>query len=809
MLDNRQEFEDILNAFLKPLFFASKNSFSNLGNLRDLESLYKRLCEKISAMGLSEDCLARIHTIEVLVSGFDKLPISSKKDCIIKSIELVQELKSSLETSDTPLYPSLKDVRDNLKVLSTPIEHINGIDKKLAAKFKKKGLETVSDLLHFLPIRYEDRRHMKTIARLNVGAKEVFTGEILVLGEVFYGRRRVFEMVIRDNTGTIRAKWFNYNSWVMARMFRQGQRLILYGEIKRFAHQKEVIHPETESIGRDDEKDSLNFNAIVPIYSNIEGVHQKRLRRILKDVVDRYSRYAIGTTPCSIQRRFNLLPLKEAIKKVHFPDEDKDMLSRNWRPRKSLIFEELFSMELGLAIKKMKNSQQKGLVFKTDSGLLKRLFDILPFKLTAAQERVLSEIKQDMASPFRMNRLLQGDVGAGKTVVALASALISVDNGCQSAVMAPTEILAEQHYRNLKDILDKLNIKAAFLTGGLSRQLREDILDGIRTGETDIVVGTHAIIQKDVEFKRLGLVIIDEQHRFGVLQRASLREKGSFPDVLVMTATPIPRTLAMTLFGDLDISVIDQLPPNRVPVKTKIFRSRDIGRVYDLIGRELRQGRQAYIVYPLVQESEELDLKDATNMAAHLAKEVFKEYKIDLLHGKMKGAEKDSVMQGFKEKRIDILVTTTVVEVGIDVPNATVMVVEHAERFGLAQLHQLRGRVGRGEAVSTCLLVAYKVGREDTYRRLKVMEETTDGFRIAEEDLKIRGPGDFTGIRQSGIPLLLHADIIKDARILDLTRHEAFKLANNSAFTSSNDFHTAKEIIKSRWKDGIDLAEIG
>ncbi|MEK7841222.1 MAG: ATP-dependent DNA helicase RecG, partial [Deltaproteobacteria bacterium] len=588
---------------------------------------------------------------------------------------------------------------------------------------------------------------------------EVVSGEIAAMGEVFYGRRKVFEIAISDGSGFLRLKWFNYRLPLMKKRYKIGQRLVVYGEIAMFNGQKEIIHPDVEIFENDDELDSINFNAIAPVYSQIGNMHQKTIRKIIRGIVDEFSPRVIGSVPPDVLKRYGLMELSAAMAEVHKPTETPNSeISRgvmpyaptkgvmpyaptsnlsNWLPRKSIVFDELFSLEMGLALKQKKLGKEEGISFNTNSMMIEDFKKMLPFKLTSAQERVVSEIKKDMSEPHPANRLIQGDVGCGKTVVAFMASIIAIDNGYQSAIMAPTEILAEQHYLNIHKYAEGLGIKTALLTSSLTKSVRKAILDDIKTGEINLAIGTHALIQEDVEFKRLGLVIVDEQHRFGVIQRAMLKKKGGNPDILVMTATPIPRTLSMTVFGDLDVSIIDELPPGRRPVKTKVFREKEREQVYKIIRNELTKGRQVYIVYPLIEESEELDLRDATRMSEHLRKDIFTEYKIGLLHGKMKSDEKEAVMKAFKAREMDILVSTTVIEVGIDVSNATCMMVEHAERFGLSQLHQLRGRVGRGEYNSYCILLAGKIGSVDTYKRLKVMEETNDGFKIAEEDLKI------------------------------------------------------------------------
>ena len=433
----------------------------------------------------------------------------------------------------------------------------------------------------------------------------------------------------------------------------------------------------------------------------------------------------------------------------------------------------------------------------------------LPFQLTAAQRRVINEIKIDMTKPSPMNRLIQGDVGSGKTIVAFAAALIAIENQYQVAIMAPTEILAEQHFLTLHQMAEKIGIKIAYLFSSMKKSSRDEVCNNIKNGKINLIIGTNAIIQEGVEFAKLGLGIIDEQHRFGVIQRATLKRKGESPDILVMTATPIPRTLAMTVYGDLDISIIDEMPPGRKPIKTKVFHEKERQRVYDLISKEVEGGNQAYIVYPLIEESEKLDLLNATKMYEHIQKEIFPQYRVALLHGRMKSDEKEEVMQRFKTGEVQILVATTVIEVGIDVPQATLMVVEHAERFGLSQLHQLRGRVGRGEKPSYCILLAQYKKSDDARRRLKIMEETNDGFKIAEEDLNIRGPGEFIGVRQSGIPDFRVANIIRDARILNEAREEAFELVRKDPFLQDTQNFFLKEVLKQRWKGRLELARVG
>jgi len=835
------QFSQIISNLLKPLCFASKDNFAHLAAIKDVEALIQNLCGQALALSIPEKGIRGVKDIKDMFEGFDMLALDKKKEKIKKALEIIQEVKNHvLESwkdfvsvspsppfSDSQTFYAINEIKTRLSKLSTSLTAVKGIGPKLAQMFAKKGLNTVEDILYFMPIRYEDRRQMKKIVRLIAGAKEVASGEIMALGEVFYSRRKVFEITIGDGSGFLRLKWFNYRLPAMKKKYKIGQRLVVYGEINIFGGHKDIIHPDVEIFEKGDELDSISFNAIVPVYSQVANMHQKTVRRIIQNIVDEFVSHAVGSVPLSILKRYGLMELTNAVSEIHKPISElptpNSELSKDWLPRKSVVFDDLFSLELGLALKKQGMGKETGIAFNTDSARLGRVENfrrMLPFRLTAAQEKVISEIKGDMSEPHPMNRLLQGDVGSGKTVVAFISCLIAIENGYQAAIMAPTEILAEQHYLNIYKYAEKLGIKTVLLTSSLAKTERNTALAGIKSNDISLAIGTHALIQEDVEFSKLGLIIIDEQHRFGVIQRAMLKNKGAMgngqgagknltPDVLVMTATPIPRTLSMTVFGDMDISIIDELPPGRRPIKTKVFRERERAQVYKTIRMELEKGRQAYVVYPLIEESEELDLKDATRMAEHLKKDVFPEFKTGLLHGRMKADEKEAVMKAFKDRETDILVSTTVIEVGIDVSNATCMVVEHAERFGLSQLHQLRGRVGRGEHDSHCILLAANIGSIDTYKRLKVMEETNDGFRIAEEDLKIRGPGDFLGTRQSGLPDFRIADIMTDAAMLKKARDEAFNLIRNDPALEREEHSALKEIVKARWKGRLELATVG
>jgi len=698
--------------------------------------------------------------------------------------------------------------------LLTPIQYVKGVGPKLARLFEKKGIRTVEDGLYFLPRAYEDRRHLKKISELRAGGKETGFGEIMLSGTAFFQNRKkkVFEVLVGDGSGMITLKWFHGNEQYLKERFKKGRRLIFSGEVRRFNYQKEIHHPDVEIVEGDIEEDYLNFKRIVPIYSETEGLYQRTLRRLLKSIVDGYSDELTSPIPEEIVERQDLIDFSEAFRRVHFPPDGESIEKLNLQRsdgHRRIIFDEFFFLELGLALKKRGVALETGISFKTEGTLSKRLLNQLSFQLTRAQEQALSEIVEDMGKPHPMNRLIQGDVGSGKTIVALLASLRVVECGYQAAIMAPTEVLAEQHYLTIHRWVEPLGFRVALLTSNIKGSEREGIYSRIREGEVQIVIGTHAVIQEQVEFHRLGLAIIDEQHKFGVVQRGLLKKKGENPDVLVMTATPIPRTLAMTLYGDLDISLIDEMPPGRMPVETKVFPESGRNRIYRIVEEEVKKGRQVFVVYPLVEESEKLDLRDATRMAEHLQKDVFPAFRIGLLHGRMRSDEKEAIMMEFKERKIEILVATTVIEVGIDIPNASVMVVEHAERFGLSQLHQLRGRIGRGQYPSKCILLAQYRSSEEAKVRLRAMEQTNDGFKIAEQDLELRGPGEFFGIRQSGLPDFRVAHILRDTPILIEARKEAFRLIQEDPDLEKPSHSALKDVLKKRWKGRLELATIG
>ncbi len=701
--------------------------------------------------------------------------------------------------------------------LSSPIQYVKGVGPQRARLLARLGIKTVKDALFHLPYRYEDRSSIKKIIHLKPEELHTVQGKVIKTDVITptpkRPRLKIFEAVITDGSGALKAKWFN--QIYLKNIFKTGQQVVLYGTVKVNYRGSgfEIVNPEYEILDDNDDEESnpsafspqpsascIHTGRIVPIYRLTEGLGQKHLRSIMYAVVGNSMPAVSDFIPQEIIREYGLPDIQESLRNIHFPSSASSLndLNSGTSPyHRRLSFDELFTLQLGLAAIKKREAIEKGISFSPGGKLINSLLAKLPFKLTAAQERVFNDIMNDMRSPAPMNRLIQGDVGCGKTIVALMSMLTAVECGYQAALMAPTEILAEQHYINIHRLVEDLGLKIHLLTG--SKRNKE--VETIASGDADIIIGTHALIQEGVSFKKLGLIVIDEQHRFGVMQRATLKKKGINPDTLIMTATPIPRTLALTLYGDLDYSVIDELPPNRNPIITKLFPEKTKSRIYALIEGEIKKGGQAYVVYPLIEESEKTDLKSAITGAEALQK-IFPGFKTGLIHGRMKPSEREEVMREFKEGGIHILVSTTVIEVGVDVPNATLMVIIHAERFGLAQLHQLRGRVGRGSGQSYCILLSYG-GSDDARKRLNVMVETTDGFRIAEEDLNIRGPGEFFGTRQSGMPDLRVANLLRDVRILEVARKEAFAIIERDAALSG--YPELKKSIGEFWGERLEM----
>jgi ATP-dependent DNA helicase RecG len=739
---------------------------------------------------------------------------------------------------------------------STPVQYVKGIGPRLAEILAAKGLKTVDDLLHYLPFRYEDRLNPRSVAELRAGEMATVIAEVRNSGLFRTRRMPIFQLTVGQGRNRLKCLWFN--AAYLQDRFKAGQMVALYGKVEADRDgQLQIMQPQFEILGDiyeeggADEAEkkaaaSLEIGRIVPIY---ESAGQGKLtprwfRRIIRFALENLNPDLPDPIPAAVRAHLSLVSPREALWKVHWPDAGEsfaDLQSSRTPAHIRLIFDELFFVELGLELKHREQKAQTGVAFRLDNSVREAIKKILPFHPTGAQKRVLKEIAGDMQTPFPMRRLLQGDVGSGKTIVAFEAAIIAIENGYQVALMAPTEILAQQHYFSARQILEKAGYRIVLLTGSLEQDRKRDVRRHIAQGNAQLVIGTHALIQDRVEFEKLGLVIVDEQHRFGVMQRLKLMKKSddarvgtgdspvrvgrtllsaserssvapdsAEPDVLVMTATPIPRTLALTLYGDLDVSVLDELPPGRTPVVTRSVPDERATEVWDFVRKQIAAGHQAYVVYPVIEENEERELKAAQQMFRQLREKIFPDLHVGLLHGRLDADDKERIMREFQRGEIQILVATTVIEVGVDVSNATVMVIEHADRFGLAQLHQLRGRIGRGAAKSYCVLMHGGKVSEEGERRLDAMVRTNDGFQIAELDLELRGPGEFFGTKQAGIPSFRVANLIRDRQLLEAAkRGAAFVIAGPNPEISKQEIDRALKHMRSRWALSYGLVEVG
>jgi len=686
----------------------------------------------------------------------------------------------------------------------TALGDLPGVGPQRAKTLAKLGLGTIEDaLVQHLPLRHEDRSRIIPLGRVSVGEARTCAGTIAGISPPPRGRPRMpLVVMIRDVSGFLNCAWFNQP--YLARVFKRGQRLIVHGRVQPYGRGPLQMLVKDYEVAEDGPDEMLHTGRLVPVYPLTEGLTQRPLRRLMKRLVDGWADQLDDPLPERVRAGRALLPLPQAIRGAHFPETQEEQAAAHRR----LVFDDFFLLEVGLAIRRHREGRRRGLAMNPPGALVRRLRASLPYTLTAAQERVWGEIRTDMAEPYPMSRLLQGDVGSGKTVVAALAILTAIEAGYQAALMAPTEILAEQHMITLSQLLGPLGVRVVLLTGALKGKARQEAVGAVEGGQAACAIGTHALVQGSVGFKRLGLAVIDEQHRFGVAHRAALRGKGESPDVLVMTATPIPRTLALTLYGDLDVSVLDELPPGRRPVVTVARGESKRRGIYDFLRKQIGEGRQVYVVCPLVEESEASDLRAATEMAERLQREVFPDRRVGLIHGRLGIQDKERVMREFKDGAVHVLVSTTVIEVGIDVPNASVMLVEHAERFGLSQLHQLRGRVGRGSWKSYCILLAGS-SSEDAQRRIAAVTGTNDGFRLAEVDLELRGPGDFFGTRQSGLPEFRVADLLRDGAMLEEARREAFALVHADPQLAASEHRGLRGALLARWRGKLDLAGIG
>ncbi len=789
--------DDTLAAIEKPLNYIRKDNWANLNRVVELEKSLRPSIENLKKQIPQKRRVA--DSMAATLRGYDSARPDEKKARIRKLTELISDVKA----------PSDTDIKKSFEALETSVQWVKGVGPAIAEKLAKLNIYTVEDLLFALPRDYEDRRNIVKIRDLKEGDRAGFAATVAAADRVGrFGRN--FEAFLQDDSGVIAAKWFRGVNWVEKKI-TPGTRLFVYGEVKRYRDQREIHHPEITVLDEDESPEP----GILPVYHATEGLTQNRLRKISAHAVENYAHLAPETLPDNMREELGLPKLPDAFRMVHMPPEDADIesLRRKTSPsHRRLVFDEFLILQTGLALKREGTLKEPAWPIKTDGKLSRKVASSMPFKLTEAQKKAIRRIWGEVENPHPMNLLLQGDVGSGKTLVAMLGALFAVEAGHQAAIMAPTEILAEQHWRNFTQILETENPKVHLLLGKTPPNRKEEIREKLSEGESCIIIGTHALLSEPVNFHKLAYAVVDEQHRFGVHQRMSLKAKGGerVPHTLVMTATPIPRTLTMTLYGDLDLAVIDEMPPGREPVETHLVKKKEISGMWESVRGELASGRRGFVVYPLITESENSsELYNATERAEYLAGKIFPEYSIGLIHGRMKPEDREEVMRDFAAGKIQLLVATTVVEVGIDVPAATVMVIEHAERFGLSQLHQLRGRVGRGEHPGKCYLVAHGSIGGEARKRLKIMTETSDGFRIAEEDLAIRGPGEFLGTRQSGMPDFRVANIARDGQVLIDAKDEAARIVETDPGLKAPRHAALKSYMRRLWKGRLSLAGVG
>ncbi|MCC7386852.1 MAG: ATP-dependent DNA helicase RecG [Deltaproteobacteria bacterium] len=832
----------------RPLRFAAKNDFANLGVVKGLESTLTELLGPPPHHG-------RLAELVPLVRGLDQAPPAERVTRVKRLLALLDtpgDVRSRLEAAAeaeaeteteaetagptpasavgrapravaraepppkrprapraprAPRGTATAAVDPDAGLGLLPLKAIGGVGPSTAEKLAGAGVVSALDALLWLPRRYEDRRTITPIRSLVPGEFAVVHGQVLQAAVTRAGRGKpIFEVVIGDGTGTLSLRWFRFHLDAMKKRFTRGRELTVAGTISAWGLMRQMVHPEVESTLADA---PASEGQVAPVYPEIEGLRPKQLRKILQEVARRFAHRIPDPLPEALRRRRGLPDLAGAITKAHLPETLEPGEDPDRAVRRRLVYDELFFFQLLLGERQRNQRAQPGLEQRPPRPWRDIAAGMLPFVLTGAQSRVLEEIARDLAAPRPMNRLLQGDVGSGKTAVAMIAAAIVAEAGRQTALLAPTEILAEQHALTSERFLARVGLSHAILTGSTRAKERRAILEAVARHEIDVLIGTHAILEPDVALGDLGLVIVDEQHRFGVEQRAKLRTKArsGAPDVLVMTATPIPRTLALTLYGDLDVSVIDERPPGRTPITTRVLKEGDRREAFLAVERALAEGRQAYVVFPLVEASETLDIRAATEAVEEIRAR-FPGHPVGLLHGRLRPDEKASVMDSFRAGQTPLLVSTTVIEVGVDVPNATVMVVEHAERFGLSQIHQLRGRVGRGLHPGHCLLIVGG-GSQDAWSKLAVLERTDDGFKVAEADLELRGPGELLGTRQSGIAALAMADLVRDARVLEIAREDAFEIVARDPTLSAPEHRAIAAELARRRRGALSLADVG
>jgi ATP-dependent DNA helicase RecG len=804
-------FAAALEALQKPLEFAARDDFARLSRVRDLEASLRAAAERACALAVPTD--AR-RTLDAIARRFGApLEADVLREAVTRSL-------ADLEGLADPGFAE--------RVLERPLTTLSGVGAKRADTLAKRGLRCLADVVFLLPSRYDDRRSLVSVGDLEVGRRATFVARVLVADFTATRARgrmqQVYQAVVGDESGTVQLKWFHGGEHVRDRV-RKGASLLVTGDVRRYRFSKELLHPEIELLedgqaeapaAAEGASAAPTLRRIVPIYASVEGVPPRTLRRLVEAAVATCADVVPGFLPPRVVRARDLPDVASALRGVHEPDLDAELepyQRRRSAAHERLVLEELFLLELGLELRRAGRLRSPGIPLAFGAERIRAATEALPFRLTKAQQRVVSEIEADLAQPHPMHRLLQGDVGSGKTAVAFLAAVAAAASGHQAALMAPTELLAEQHERTLQRLArghgSVPSLRIALLTASVPRAQAQAVREALAAGEIDLVVGTQALLSPDVSFARFALAIVDEQHRFGVLQRQALLGRdpeGREPHLLVMTATPIPRTLALTLYGDLELSVIDELPPGRSPVVTDLLRPGEGQRVLALLRETLARGEQAYVVYPLVEESEKTDLRAATESAEKIAASL-KGARVDLVHGRLDAAARAEAMSRFERGETQVLVSTSVIEVGVDVANATLMIVEHAERFGLAQLHQLRGRVGRGSRAGTCLLLA-RGSTAESEARLGALVETTDGFAIADADLRIRGPGEFLGTRQSGrLPDLRLADLLRDADLLTVARDAARELLRGDPQLRAHP--AVARAVSRRFGERLALADIG
>lgn len=829
-----------INSLRRVLELECKKGYSDKAVIGGLDRFLRKQEGEILQGVNQRELLTSFNNLQLAKSNYSSWDVKKRKQWIAAILEWIDEVEQTRERKKSSTLapdrlPTVDKTRQMERVsygLDSSITSIRGITTNTATRFAKLGVRTIYDLLYFLPHRYIDYSQRKPIAELEEGKEQTIIATIWQSRVVTLGSRQGTEAIVGDETGNIRIVWFNQP--YLAKNFRTNARIAISGIVSSFKGQRVFASPEWELIQTGE---LIHTARLVPIYPLTSGLYPRRVRKWTKEAVDSWAWQLVEFLPPEIKKRYQLLDLSQAIIQAHYPDNHRIAEEA----RKRLAFDELFLLQLGLLARKQNWQEgQPGNSFNINRDLLQRFLSYLPFTLTRAQQRVLNEVLLDLKQPKAMSRLLQGEVGSGKTIIATLALLIACDNGYQGALMAPTEVLAEQHFDNICTYLARISsesssplpasrnnlhcyagilsqpITVALLIGSISESEKEDLHNKIRQGEIDIVIGTHAIIQAEVEFNKLGLAVIDEQHRFGVLQRSALRQKGFNPHMLVMTATPIPRTMALTIYGDLDLSIIDELPPGRRLAEAKWLDPEGREKAYSFIHRQINKGKQAFIIYPLIEESEVVEARAATTEYQRLSKDVFPDLKLGLMHGRMPAADKEQVMRRFRDREFDILVSTSVVEVGIDVPNANVILVEGADRFGLSQLHQFRGRVGRDKEQGYCLLISDKLSREVESRpetgkktedewkhRLELLEEIQDGFKLAEEDLKLRGPGEFFGTQQSGLPELKVASIT-NVQLLEIARREATTFFRNNPDTAKDRTSLLGEKLTRIWQGHIE-----